>query len=49
MVREEVHGGCVQRIEVILKMWKKSQGESGWGWGPVGGFRVDVYEELKLL
>ena len=36
-------GGCEKRIEVIVKMKKKS-----WrGWG--GVVRVDVNEELKLL
>ena len=39
-------GGCVRRIEVIVKMKKKIGGG-----GPVGGggIRVDVYEKLKLL
>ena len=39
-------GGCVQRFEVIVKMQKKV---SGMGGAPIGGVRVDVYKELKLL
>ena len=35
-----VQGGCVQRIEVIVKMPKKVKGA-----GP-GGVRVDVYKDL---
>ena len=49
-------GGCVQRIEVIVKMQKKggggvrSGGGGGGRGGPVrGGVRVDVYKDLKLL
>ena len=38
-------GGCEQRIEVIVKMKKKSWRGSGWG----GVVSVDVNEELKLL
>ena len=38
-------GGCVQRMEVILKM-KKSRGT---GRGGGGGVRVDVYIKWKLL
>ena len=39
-------GGCVQRIEVILKMAKKSRGGGQGGRGCMvggGGVRVDVY------
>ena len=45
--REKVRGegGCVQRMEVIVKR-KKSQ---GWGGGGGGGVRVDVNREVKLL
>ena len=38
-------GGCERRIEVIVKMQKKSRRGSEWG----GVVRVDVNEELKLL
>ena len=38
-------GGCVKRIEVIVKKQEKSRG----GRGRWGGVRVDVYKELKLL
>ena len=38
-------GGCERRIEVIVKMQKKSRGPVGGG----GGGRVHVNEELKLL
>ena len=47
-------GGCVRRIEVIVKMQKKSRGEEeggggrGGGGGRLGGCDY-VYEELKLL
>ena len=30
-------GGCVQKIEVIVKMQKKSRGRGGSGWGGGGG------------
>ena len=35
------HGGCVQRIQVIVKMQKKVGGSV-----EGGGVRVDVYKEL---
>ena len=38
-------GGCVQRIEVILKIKKSRGGPVGGG----GGSEVDVYIEWKLL
>ena len=46
-------GGCERRSEVILKIQKKIWG-CRWGRGSVGrfrlgGVRVDVNEELKLL
>ena len=42
-------GGCEPRIEVILKMPKKS--EWGWvvRWGGGGGGGLDVNQELKLF
>ena len=47
--------GCELRIEVCVKIQKEIGGGgggwvggSGWG-GRVGGFRVDVNEELKFL
>ena len=47
-------GGCERRSEVILKIQKKYGDGGGGGVGvgrevPVGGVRVDVNEELKLL
>ena len=36
-------GGCERRIEVFAKTQKKKWGDA------VGGFRVDVIEELKFL
>ena len=45
-------GGCERRSEVILKIKKQIWGWRGVGDGrevPVGGVRVDVNEELKLL
>ena len=50
-------GRCEPRIKLIVKMQKQSRravGDKGGcvrriGGGPVGGVRVDVYEELKLL
>ena len=44
--REEVRGGCVQRMEVIVK-GKKVGGGGGGGGG--GGVRVDVNGEVKIL
>ena len=51
-------GGCESRIEVFLKIQKKKNwgrggqgggGPGGGGGGRVGGFRMDVHEELKFL
>ena len=51
-------GGCVQRMEVIVKRKKKSVGGGGMGNGSYcekekkvsgGGVRVDVIGEVKLL
>ena len=50
-------GGCERRIEVFVKIKKKKNlgggvgggGGGGGGRGRVGGFRVDVNEELKFL
>ena len=41
-------GGCVQRMEVIVKRKKKVSGGGGGGGGG-GGVRVDVNEKVKLL
>ena len=42
-------GGCERRIEVFVKIQKKIIFFGGGGrWG-LGGFRVDVNEELKFL
>ena len=41
-------GGCVPRIEVIVKMKKKSRGGGGPGGGRGVGW-VDVNQELKYL
>ena len=51
--------GCEQRIEIFVKIKKKTQhfleegagggGGAGSGWGGGGGVRVDVNEELKFL
>ena len=38
--------GCERRIEVFVKIQKKKLGGGG---GRLGGFRVDVNEELKFL
>ena len=40
-------GGCVQRIEVIVKMQKSWGGGGPVGVGVRSGVRVDVYKELK--
>ena len=47
-------GGCERRNEVYVKIQKQKGffwGGRGWvgGGGRVGGFRVDVNEELKFL
>ena len=52
-------GGCDRRIEVLGKIHQKTQkknwgggggiGSGGGGVGLVGGVRVDVNEELKVL
>ena len=48
-------GGCERRIEVFVKIQKKNGGGGfgggsvGGGRGRVGGFRVDVNNELKFL
>ena len=42
----EGEGGCVQRMEVIVKRKKKV---SGGGGGGGGGVRVDVNGEVKLF
>ena len=50
-----VHCGCVQRIEVIVKMPPQKRSGCGLRGGGGGGceirtgVRVDVYKELKLL
>ena len=38
-------GGCERRIEVFCENSRKKH----WGGGRVGGVRMDVNEELKLL
>ena len=59
--RSQGEGGCVQRMEVIVKSEKPWGGGGGWGeggggsggggrvCGGGGGVRVDVNEELKFL
>ena len=44
-------GGCEGRIEVFVKIQKKNFGGGGGLGGGIGlgGFRVDVNEELKFL
>ena len=44
-------GGCERRIEVFVKIQKKTGGVGGGGRGRVGGggVRVDAIEELKFL
>ena len=43
-------GGCEQRIEIFVKIQKKlGGGGSGQGGRVVGGVKVDVNEELKIL
>ena len=43
-------GRCERRSEVFVKIQKKILlGGSGRGGGRVGGFRMDVNEELKFL
>ena len=43
-------GGCVRRSKIIVKIHKKIRGKGvGGREDPVGGVRVDVNEDLKLL